>query len=117
MFVDYVVVDPATGAQRCRLELGEPGELAETEIGRRLCTAYQEAVGGYIELYSGFAGGLDVYVNEEGLPRRLAPNQLAVALLRRVGVPVNSIPVGPVLIVGYDDQSLTEEQCALLLAK
>lgn len=81
----------------------------------------QGEVGGYIELVS-LAGGLDLYLDEDGITKGLSPNVVGSLVASTHGFNQGSFLLGPVVLTGGTDDEgetlgLTEAQVASLLAE
>lgn len=91
------------------------------EVGNELA-AFQAHVGGYIEpLHQAKGKPLMAYVNEEAQLRGFSPNALAYKILSNLGFSLADPPLGPVILLGFDEESgqelsLTDEQVAEIAA-
>ena len=110
MSFHYVVIRPES-VDHMTLDIDD--QVSETELGRTLLTAFQEAVGGYVEFIAGDQP-FDVYINEEGLLKGLPQNKLAFAVLNALGVEIGFCPVGPVVLTRPDDESLRSSDIEMI---
>lgn len=75
----------------------------------------QKLIGGYLETCGDLTDSkFTAYCDEEGLVKGLPINELACSILPKIGIPLHYPARGPVVVLTSADESLSDEQIALI---